>query len=122
MRIKSLTVFLMIFIGIYPVKNFYPLSGYGHLLLHTNANWGIECIKISRDGTKLAAVYDKAVEFCNFSTTTAQITPLFLVHPPQCSGHDLQPISAEFSIDSRYLYVSAKGGHRLLLKMLFISI
>ncbi|MCX6287268.1 MAG: hypothetical protein NTY96_09140 [Bacteroidetes bacterium] len=87
-----------------------PVFGNSHLLRPAGANWVINCIKISRDGTKLAAIYSVAVEFCNFNSTTGEVTPLFLVYPPKCSNQNLYPISAEFSIDSRYLYISARGG------------
>jgi len=86
-----------------------PVFGNSHLLWPENANWGVNCIKISRDGTKLAAAYDHAVEYCSFNSTTGLVTPMFLVYPPQCSNHNIMPISAEFSIDSKYLYISASG-------------
>ncbi|MEI6899750.1 MAG: FISUMP domain-containing protein, partial [Bacteroidota bacterium] len=69
----------------------------------------IRFLRFSRDGTKLVAIYDTVAEFCSFNSTTGQITPKFLVMLPFCGFVHIRPKSAEFSIDSRYLYISGTG-------------
>ena len=69
----------------------------------------IRYLKFSRDGTKLIAIYDTVAELCSFNSTTGQITPKFIVLLPFCGFSHIRPKSAEFSIDSRYLYISGSG-------------
>ncbi len=91
--------------------NFAPVVSNSHLLLPSCWNsHTIKSIKISRDGTKLAAVYDEVTEYCNFNSATGQVTPLFLVNLPKCAGGSPMANSVEFSINSKYLYISAQGG------------
>ena len=62
-------------------------------------------LKISPDGSKLVCLYDTVAEYCDFNDSTGVITPLFCFKsqtniPLYFDG------SAEFSIDSKYLYIS----------------
>ena len=92
--------------------NFTPVFSNSHIQLFTYPapSTSVTSIKISRDGTKLAAVYDTLVEYCGFNSSTGEVTPLALTMLPKCSNHPLNNNTAEFSLDSKYLYVSAKGG------------
>ena len=84
-----------------------PFIGYG-------PGHAIYNIKISRDGMKMAAVYvDSLLEFCHFNTSNGQVTPIFLVTLPIYAGDHINTINAEFSIDSKYLYVSGRDGTNL---------
>ncbi len=91
--------------------NFTPVSSSSRVQLYTppQASPVIQSLIISRDGTKLAAVYDSVLEYCNFNSTNGQITPLFLVPLPMCGNHPVIPKNAEFSVNSGYLYVSGTG-------------
>jgi hypothetical protein len=53
-------------------------------------------LKISQDGTKLVCS-DSLTEICNFNTLTGVVTPLFKIW--------INAVGAEFSVDSRYLYL-----------------
>ena len=64
-------------------------------------------IRISPDGEKLVALYDTVGEFCQFNSTTGQITPLFLFKPTNVPETSFETASAEFSLDSKYLYISS---------------
>ncbi len=78
------------------------VSGPGHVIYN---------IKISRDGTKMAAVYaDSIMEFGHFNTATGQFTSLFLVTLPKYNGIPVGLNSAEFSRDSKFLYVAGGAG------------
>jgi uncharacterized protein (TIGR02145 family) len=92
--------------------NFTPVFSNSHIQLFTYpaTSTSVTSIKISRDGTKLAAVYDTLVEYCRFNSSNGEVTPLALTVLPKCSNHLLNNNTAEFSLDSKYLYVSAKGG------------
>jgi len=92
--------------------NFTPVFSNSHIQLFTYPapSMSVTSIKISRDGTKLAAVYDSIVEYCRFNSSTGEVTPLALTVLPKCSNHLLNNNTAEFSLDSKYLYISAKGG------------
>jgi uncharacterized protein (TIGR02145 family) len=91
--------------------NFTPVVSNSHEMTpDCPDNIVIKSLKISRDGTKLASVYDTTIEFCNFNSSTGQITPLFLLNLPRCSGYPVFPNSVEFSVNSKYLYISLEGG------------
>ena len=92
--------------------NFTPVASNSHLKLPSCWNsHTILSMKVSRDGTKLAAVYDQIIEYCNFNSSTGQVIPLFLLNLPLCSGEPMQPpTSVEFSINSKYLYIAFQGG------------
>jgi uncharacterized protein (TIGR02145 family) len=66
----------------------------------------IRLIRISPDGTKLIANYGNCFEYCQFNPTTGQITPYFYFNSAGIGGGGG---GAEFSVDSRYLYVQANG-------------
>ena len=91
--------------------NFTPVVSNSRIQLYTipTPSPVVQNIRISRDGTKLAAVYDSIVEFCSLNSNTGQITPLFLAPLPMCGNHTVIPKSAEFSINARYLYISGVG-------------
>ncbi len=57
-------------------------------------------LKISQDGTKLVCS-DSLTEICNFNTLTGVVTPMFKIA--------VNAIGAEFSVDSRYLYLCMAG-------------
>ena len=63
-------------------------------------------IRISPDGTKLFCADTVGAEICNFNNQTGEITPLFVFTSQQGTEAPYFPECAEFSIDSRYLYVS----------------
>jgi uncharacterized protein (TIGR02145 family) len=56
-------------------------------------------IRFSPDGTKLASLYSDTLEYCQFNSLTGQITPMFRIHDNGFYS------SAEFSVNSKYLYV-----------------
>jgi uncharacterized protein (TIGR02145 family) len=60
-------------------------------------------LKISQDGTHLVCS-DSLTEICNFNASTGVVTPQFLINPPGAFG-------AEFSVDSRYLYLCQVGSN-----------
>jgi uncharacterized protein (TIGR02145 family) len=66
-------------------------------------------IRVSPDGTKLVCCwYSCCFEFCTFNPQTGSVNRLFSV---QNESANYNTINAEFSIDSKYLYVSqATGG------------
>ena len=91
--------------------NFNPVLSNSLLQLYTPpaASSVTQNIKISRDGTKLVTVYNSILEYCNFNSTTGQVTPSFLFRLPMCGDHHISPSCAEFSIDTKFLYVSGSG-------------
>jgi uncharacterized protein (TIGR02145 family) len=58
-------------------------------------------LKISQDGTKLVCS-DSLTEICYFNTLTGVVTPMFKIW--------INAEGAEFSVDSRYLYLCTFGG------------
>jgi len=60
-------------------------------------------LRISPDGTRLLAMYNGICEFCKFNDTTGVVTPLFRFCHANTSYNQS---SAEFSLHSKYLYVS----------------
>jgi uncharacterized protein (TIGR02145 family) len=62
-------------------------------------------LKISPDGTKLICLYDTVAELCSFNNLTGVITPLFCFKT-QSNFVNYVRGSAEFSIDSRFLYIT----------------
>ena len=66
---------------------------YGYLTVHRGGD-----MKISYDG-KFLVCHDSLTEICRFNDTTGVVTPLFKVYIDYVMG------GAEFSIDSKYLYV-----------------
>ena len=91
--------------------NFTPVFGNSHILLVSSVTPDIFNIKISRDGTKLAAVYSSGkFELCNFNSTTGLVTPLFWSRLlPNCGGSYKMVNNVEFSLDSKYLYITGTG-------------
>ena len=71
---------------------------------------GGEMMRFSPDGTRFITVYDSLSEFCQFNSSTGQITPMFhfntLNIPPNGTF-----ATAEFSIDNRFLYISRWDGY-----------
>ena len=73
----------------------------------------ISVIKISPDGNKLVCAYEYAedtagcFEFCSFNTLTGNVTSLFIINCTQGSYGPYLPESIEFSLDNRFMYVSA---------------
>ncbi len=59
-------------------------------------------MKISYDG-KFLVCHDSLTEICRFNDTTGVVTPLFKVFI------ELNIVGAEFSLDSKYLYVCTTG-------------
>jgi uncharacterized protein (TIGR02145 family) len=85
-------------------------------IIKLNMTDSVDCreMKISRDGTKLACCYvrynnpdSNFIEFCSFNSLTGSITPRFLITPTQGGYSPYSPESVEFSVDGKYLYVSA---------------
>jgi hypothetical protein len=73
-------------------------------------------IRISPDGTKLICTYknDSSIaEVCHFNRSTGEVTPLFIFKPSLYHSHVYQPLYTEFSIDGKYLYLSARRGDTL---------
>jgi len=69
----------------------------GHLLTERGGD-----MKISQDGRFLVCT-DSLTELCNFNDTTGVVTPKFKFYvAPMTSG-------AEFSLDSKYLYLCTTG-------------
>jgi len=91
--------------------NFNPVFSNSHLQLYNSPSLTpvIMSLRFSRNGLKLVAVYDTIIEYCSFNTATGQVTPQFLVLLPMCGNYHIIPKSAEFSIESHYLYVSGQG-------------
>ncbi|MGA3013356.1 MAG: PKD-like domain-containing protein, partial [Bacteroidales bacterium] len=58
-------------------------------------------LRISQDGTKLVCS-DTLTEICNFNDLTGVVTPRFLINAPVATG-------AEFSVDTKYLYLCTVG-------------
>jgi uncharacterized protein (TIGR02145 family) len=58
-------------------------------------------LRISQDGTKLVCS-DTLTEICNFNDLTGVVTPEFLINAPVATG-------AEFSVDTKYLYLCTDG-------------
>jgi len=84
-----------------------PVESNSMLKLPSPGIHHIYIIRISPDGTKLLAVYNTFSEYCQFNPTTGQITPLFLFSPEGTGSIG----GAEFSADSRYLYVTKPVGN-----------
>jgi len=61
-------------------------------------------MRFSPDGTRFITVYDSVSEFCQFNSSTGQITPMFCFNSLNTSNGDFA--TAEFSIDNRFLYIS----------------
>jgi uncharacterized protein (TIGR02145 family) len=68
-------------------------------------------LKISPDGSKLVCLYDSIAEYCNFNSSTGEVTPLFCFKS-QSNSTTYFRAKAEFSIDSKYLYVNGYGGNQ----------
>jgi uncharacterized protein (TIGR02145 family) len=66
---------------------------------------GISMIRFSPDGTRMVALYDNLLEFCQFNSSTGHITPLFTI---QYIGN-FSPC-AEFSVNNHFLYVNSLWG------------
>jgi len=64
-------------------------------------------MKISWDGEHLVCS-DSLTEICQFNSSTGIITPRFLIYPP---GYGNGCRGAEFSVDSRFLYLCLAGGY-----------
>jgi len=64
-------------------------------------------IRISQDGSKLICLYDSIAEYCNFNTNTGEVSPLFLFYdfPPYYFFNNWS--TAEFSVDTKYLYIGS---------------
>ena len=60
-------------------------------------------IRVSPEGTKLIGCWNGALEFCTFNTQTGSVNHNFKIPLPLTSNGI---VNVEFSIDSRYLYVS----------------
>jgi uncharacterized protein (TIGR02145 family) len=60
-------------------------------------------LKISQDGTKLVCS-DSLTEICDFNALTGVVTSKFTINASGATG-------AEFSVDSRYLYLCINGGN-----------
>ncbi len=67
-------------------------------------------MRVSHDGTKLISPYLDLLEYCQFNSSTGQITPLFYIEGNN-TGNDDGWAYLEFSIDSRYLYRSSADWH-----------
>ena len=63
-------------------------------------------MRVSPDGTKLISPYNDLMEYCQFNSSTGQITPLFYISGIDTSNDDGWAY-LEFSIDSKYLYRSS---------------
>jgi uncharacterized protein (TIGR02145 family) len=73
-------------------------------------------IKITPDGNYLISMHDiginfptDTVEFCYLNNTSGEISSLFTFIPGKYSYSASHPRSAEFSIDSRFLYLSCQN-------------
>jgi len=78
---------------------------------YTNNAIDYKCreIKISHDGNWLISMHYTpidTVEFCHLNNVTGQINSLFTFIPGKFHNHICSPNSAEFSVDSKYLYIS----------------
>lgn len=65
-------------------------------------------IRISPDGKNLICCYTDRIEVCFFNSQTGVVTPRFIIIPKPGNSAPYYPESAEFSIDSKLLYVSNK--------------
>ena len=64
-------------------------------------------MKISPDGSKLVVCHNYSAEVCNFNSSTGAVTPLFKFVPQQGTPFPNKfPQGVEFSINSKYLYIS----------------
>ena len=63
-------------------------------------------IRFSPDGTKMIALYHDKFEYCLFNSNTGQISPSFAYNISASNNAD-----AEFSVNSRLLYVSEGSNH-----------
>jgi uncharacterized protein (TIGR02145 family) len=63
-------------------------------------------IRFSPDGTRLACLYSDSLEYCQFNSSTGQIIPMFRIH---LTGGE--SANAEFSIDSKYLYITTPASN-----------
>ncbi|MGA3014350.1 MAG: FISUMP domain-containing protein [Bacteroidales bacterium] len=70
----------------------------GHLRMSNGGD-----LKISQDATDMVCSDDSLIEICNFNASTGVVTPQFLISSNVAKG-------AEFSVDSRYLYLCLGGG------------
>jgi uncharacterized protein (TIGR02145 family) len=61
-------------------------------------------IRISNDGSKVIRTSD-TLEVCHFNSMTGKVTPLFRFRPQQGSTQ-ATPSGVEFSINSKYVYIS----------------
>ena len=97
--------------GINPV----PVTSNSLIQIRPNSSQNTQMIKISPDGSKMVCVYDSLVEFGNFNTSTGQFSPLFTFkyYTLTTVGFS-EDAFAEFSIDSKYLYISAQGTFNFL--------
>ena len=68
-------------------------------------------IRISPDGNKLLCFFQTTdtVEYCLFNTSNGQITGLFKFIPGTLSFHPSIANSAEFSVDSKFLYLTCSA-------------
>jgi len=88
---------------------------YSQSLIHLDNSTNslkIMTLRISPDGKKLVCAYSHEygtgfIEVCSFNALTGNITPLFIITPTQNIYNPYAPEFIEFSIDSRFLYVSA---------------
>jgi uncharacterized protein (TIGR02145 family) len=67
-----------------------------------NVSW----LKFSPDGNRFVCLYNKYGELCQFNKSTGSITPLFKFRANLLAPPPVYPISAEFSLDSKLLYVT----------------
>jgi uncharacterized protein (TIGR02145 family) len=65
-------------------------------------------IKISQDGTKLVGLYNDTLEICDFDPGTGQVHSRFRI-VPYFNGVKTGDMQAEFSIDSKLLYITGSG-------------
>ncbi|MEI6900291.1 MAG: PKD domain-containing protein, partial [Bacteroidota bacterium] len=72
-------------------------------------------IKISPDGSKMVFLALDTAEYCSFNSSTGQITPLFRFRSGNNNGFDRE--SAEFSIDSKYVYIASNTNGNLTGKL-----
>jgi uncharacterized protein (TIGR02145 family) len=80
-------------------------DGFGHIYLGNYWNPPMS-IKVSPDGTKLATCFEGHIEFCTFNSQTGSVNRLFYIPPNNFNS----TVCTEFSIDSKYLYVSNSTG------------
>ena len=83
-----------------------------------------QVLKFSQDGHRFVCAYSNRnniniIEFCSFNTNSGIITPMFTFNPSLGNYGPYVPESLEFSIDAKFLYVSATAlglnpGHSVL--------